>query len=148
MADPLVVARAQNDIVLLPRMANRHGLIAGATGTGKTVSLRVLAERFSHIGVPVFMADAKGDLSGMARPGADDPKLQARARQMGINLTFDNCPVVFWDVYGAKGHPVRVTISDMGPLLRTRTEDGLAPVLGAMTDDGRYGSACRDTSWV
>jgi hypothetical protein len=102
-------------------MANRHGLIAGATGTGKTVTLRVLAEQFSSIGVPVFLADIKGDLSGMALPGGEHPKVRERAAQLGMADTgFEGFPVVFWDVFGAKGHPLRTTVSEMGPLLLGR----------------------------
>jgi DNA helicase HerA-like ATPase len=102
-------------------MANRHGLIAGATGTGKTVTLRVMAEQFSRLGVPVFMADIKGDLSGLARPGGDRPEFNARAEQLGVaDYAFDSCPTVFWDVFGQQGHPVRTTVSEMGPLLLSR----------------------------
>lgn len=102
-------------------MANRHGLIAGATGTGKTITLRVLAENFSRIGVPVFLADIKGDLSGLARPGGDNPKIAERAAELGLQpFAFEEYPVTFWDVYGEKGHPVRTTISEMGPLLLAR----------------------------
>ncbi len=98
--------------------ANRHGLIAGATGTGKTVTLQVLAERFSAIGVPVFLADVKGDLSGLARPGKTHPKIDERVRTIGMDdFTFHANPVLFWDLFGKFGHPVRTTISDMGPLL-------------------------------
>ena len=103
---------------LLPRMCNRHGLVAGATGTGKTVTLQVMAEHFSALGVPVFLADVKGDLSGLATPGSINDRIQARIDELGItgysNRMF---PVVFWDLYGKQGHPMRTTISDMGPLL-------------------------------
>jgi len=103
---------------LLPRMANRHGLIAGATGTGKTVTLQVMAEQFSALGVPVFLADVKGDLSGLATPGKLNDRIQARLDQLGISgYTNRMYPVVFWDLYGRQGHPMRTTISDMGPLL-------------------------------
>jgi len=99
-------------------LANRHGLIAGATGTGKTVSLQILAEGFSGAGVPVFMADVKGDLSGIAAPGAGNGKIQSRLRRIGIEgFTPRACPTVFWDIFGRSGHPVRATLSDMGPLL-------------------------------
>ena len=122
MAEPLVVARhGQTDLALLPALANRHGLITGATGTGKTVTLQVLAERFSSIGVPVFMADVKGDLSGLAAPGADSDKLKQRLQSLGINdWTPERFPVTFWDVTGEQGHPVRATVSDMGPVLFSR----------------------------
>jgi len=103
---------------LLPRMANRHGLIAGATGTGKTVTLQVMAEQFSALGVPVFLADVKGDLSGLATPGKINDRIQARIDQLGIQDYANRAyPVVFWDLYGKQGHPMRTTISDMGPLL-------------------------------
>ena len=119
--ESLCIAKAGHDIGIVPRMANRHGLIAGATGTGKTVSLRVLAEQFSSIGVPVFMADIKGDLSGMALPGGEHPKVRERAAQLGMeDMHFEGFPVVFWDVFGAKGHPLRTTVSEMGPLLLGR----------------------------
>ena len=102
------------------RMANRHGLIAGATGTGKTVTLQNLAEGFSRIGVPVFLADVKGDLSGLAAAGSPHPKIEARVKQLGLdNFQFRANPAVFWDLFGVKGHNIRTTISDMGPLLLT-----------------------------
>jgi uncharacterized protein len=119
--DALVIARSTRDLGILPGMANRHGLIAGATGTGKTVSLRVLAEAFSSIGVPVFMADVKGDLSGLVQAGGENQKVVDRARQLGLtDFIFQGFPVVFWDVFGEQGHPVRTTISEMGPLLLSR----------------------------
>lgn len=119
--DPILVARGARDLVLLPHMANRHGLIAGATGTGKTVTLQGLAEQFSLRGVPVFLADVKGDLSGMAVPGSPTTKIQERLRELQLEaFTFGGCPVTFWDVFGEKGHPVRTTISEMGPLLLAR----------------------------
>jgi hypothetical protein len=119
--EPLMIARGADAIGILPSMANRHGLVAGATGTGKTVTLRVLAERFSRAGVPVFLADVKGDLSGMALPGGDRPELAARAKQLGVaDHAPEACPVVFWDVFGQQGHPVRTTVSEMGPLLLGR----------------------------
>jgi DNA helicase HerA-like ATPase len=122
MAGPLVIAKAgELELALQPRMANRHGLIAGATGTGKTVTLRVIAEHFSRIGVPVFLADIKGDLSGMARAGAENPKLKERQTALQLEtLEFGACPVAFWDVFGEQGHPVRTTVSEMGPLLLAR----------------------------
>ncbi len=102
-------------------MANRHGLVAGATGTGKTVTLRVLAEQFSQIGVPVFMADVKGDLSGLPFPGGENPKVTERVSKLGLkDFNFEDYPVTFWDVFGQQGHPVRTTISEMGPLLLSR----------------------------
>lgn len=121
MPEPLLIARSVHDLVLLPGLANRHGLITGATGTGKTVTLQVMAERFSSIGVPVFMADVKGDLSGLAAAGSASPKMKERLAQLRIGEpAWGACPVVFWDVFGKAGHPVRATISDMGPLLLGR----------------------------
>lgn len=118
---PIGVAKGKKDIFLLPKMANRHGLIAGATGTGKTVSLRVLAEQFSRIGVPVFMADIKGDLSGLPMPGGDNPKVVERVGILGLQgFRFEKYPTTFWDVWGEQGHPVRTSISEMGPLLLSR----------------------------
>ncbi|WP_371153432.1 helicase HerA-like domain-containing protein [Jannaschia sp. 2305UL9-9] len=107
--------------------ANRHGLIAGATGTGKTVTLQILAQGFSDAGVPVFLSDVKGDLSGMAKAGSEDHKLHApfmeRAETIGLSLRYRACPVTFWDLYGQAGHPVRTTVSEMGPLLLARLMD-------------------------
>jgi len=121
MSEGLTIAKGNDLQVLLPGMANRHGLIAGATGTGKTVTLRVIAEHFSSIGVPVFMADVKGDLSGIARPGQENPKIKERLKQVGVEgFQFAGFPTVFWDVYGQQGHPVRTTVSEMGPLLFSR----------------------------
>jgi DNA helicase HerA-like ATPase len=119
--DPILVARNKNDLFLLPQMANRHGLIAGATGTGKTVTLQVLAESFSQMGVPVFMADVKGDLSGISQPGGQSPKVQERVRQLKLTeYSPAACPVTFWDVFGKSGHPIRGTISEMGPVMLAR----------------------------
>ncbi len=111
-------------MVLDPRYANRHGLIAGATGTGKTVTLQTLAEGFSTLGTPVFLVDVKGDLSGMCTAGAADGPFADRARQLGLdNWAPAAFPVVFWDVFGEQGHPIRATISEMGPLLLSRLLD-------------------------
>jgi DNA helicase HerA-like ATPase len=119
--ESLAIAKGLSEIGLLPNMANRHGLIAGATGTGKTTTLRVIAEQFSRIGVPVFMADVKGDLSGLAMAGGDRPELAERVKNLGIDgFSFVGCPVAFWDVFGRQGHPVRTTVSEMGPLLLSR----------------------------
>ena len=124
--DGLLIARdtsatGPSDVFLLPHMANRHGLVAGATGTGKTVSLQVLAEAFSGIGVPVFAADIKGDLSGVSQPGGGNDKVDARIEQLGISpWAFEGSPVMFWDVFGEQGHPVRTTVSEVGPLLLGR----------------------------
>ncbi len=118
---PILIAKAASDLFLLPQMANRHGLIAGATGTGKTITLQVLAESFSNLGVPVFMADVKGDLAGISQPGGTSSKVQERIRQLKLDgFTFGGCPVAFWDVFGEAGHPVRSTISELGPLLLGR----------------------------
>jgi DNA helicase HerA-like ATPase len=118
---PFLIAKGKSDIFLLPKMANRHGLIAGATGTGKTVTLRVLAEQFSKVGVPVFMADVKGDLSGLPLPGGENPKVAERIKALSLTgFKFEGYPVSFWDVFGEQGHPVRTTISEMGPLLLSR----------------------------
>src|SRR4030066_425957 len=117
----LTVAKGKDEIMMRTKMANRHGLIAGATGTGKTVSLRVMAELFSQIGVPVFMADVKGDLSGLAQPGGDNEKVKERIQELKLSdFLFESYPVIFWDVFGEQGHPVRTTISEMGPLLLSR----------------------------
>jgi len=124
MTAPLLIARSSKDLYLLPQMANRHGLIAGATGTGKTVSLQTMAEQLSGAGVPVFMADVKGDLAGLSQPGGGNPKVQARIEKLGLaNFAFAASPVVFWDVFGRDGHPVRATVSEMGPLLLSRILD-------------------------
>jgi len=109
---------------LLLNKSNRHGLIAGATGTGKTVTLQILAEGFSSAGVPVFLSDVKGDLSGLAASGTPDFKLHdafmKRAATIGLDLTYDKFPVTFWDLFGKKGHPIRATVAEMGPLLLSR----------------------------
>ncbi|MFA6179921.1 MAG: helicase HerA-like domain-containing protein, partial [Candidatus Methylopumilus sp.] len=122
MTEPLLIAKAGKiDLAILPRMANRHGLIAGATGTGKTVTLQTLAESFSRAGVPVFMADVKGDLSGMSYLGGGNAKIEARVKELKLEgFVYGACPVTFWDVFGVKGHPVRTTVAEMGPLLLAR----------------------------
>src|SRR5690606_37817737 len=108
-------------VFLQPRFGNRHGLVAGATGTGKTVTLMTLAEGFSRIGVPVFMADVKGDVAGLALPGDIGDKLRERAAMIGVdNYGPEASPVIFWDIYGKLGHPVRTTISEIGPTLLSR----------------------------
>src|SRR5512134_253630 len=142
MASPLLVAKTgKTELHLLPALANRHGLITGATGTGKTVTLQTLAEQFSRAGVPVFMADVKGDLSGMAKAGGGHAKVAERAKMLGVQLRHEPCPVVFWDVYGAAGHPVRATVSDMGPLLFSRllalndTQEGVLNLVFKIADD-------------
>ena len=120
MPEPLLVAKSGIDLYLLPQFGNRHGLIAGATGTGKTVTLQRIAEGFSRIGVPVFMADVKGDLAGQSQPGEAKGKIKERIDSLKLDITFEACPVVFWDPFGQQGHPVRTTISEMGPLLLAR----------------------------
>ena len=121
MANPIRIAKTDVFQYILPKMANRHGLIAGATGTGKTVTLQSLAEGFSALGVPVFMADVKGDLAGMSQAGGGNPKVDARVAQLGLtDFKPQASPVTFWDIFGKKGHPVRTTIAEMGPLLLAR----------------------------
>lgn len=122
MSEPILIAKNnETSSYILPKMANRHGLIAGATGTGKTVTLQTLAEGFSKLGVPVFMADVKGDLAGMSQAGGGNPKIDARVQQLALNdFSYAKCPVTFWDVFGLKGHPVRTTMAEMGPLLLAR----------------------------
>ena len=121
MVNPIRIAKADVFQYILPKMANRHGLIAGATGTGKTVTLQSLAEGFSALGVPVFMADVKGDLSGMSQVGGGNPKVDTRVALLGLDdFKPQASPVTFWDVFGVKGHPVRTTIAEMGPLLLAR----------------------------
>ncbi len=122
--------------------ANRHGLIAGATGTGKTVTLQVLAEGFSQAGVPVFCADVKGDLAGLSQPGRPNPKLEQRAATIGLaDYTYRGAPVLFWDVFGVDGHPVRATVSEMGPVLIARmlelndTQEGVLSIAFRLADD-------------
>jgi DNA helicase HerA-like ATPase len=144
MTEPLTIARTSDgaDVVLLPALSNRHGLITGATGTGKTVTLQVLAERFSRIGVPTFMADVKGDLAGLAASGEMSPKLDERLKRLGLDApAFGGAAVVFWDVFGQSGHPLRATISDMGPLLLGRllnlndTQQGVLTIVFKLADD-------------
>ncbi|HWX03175.1 DUF853 domain-containing protein [Collimonas sp.] len=143
MSNPLLIAKnAQHDLMLLPALVNRHGCITGATGTGKTVTLQVIAQALSERGVPVFMADVKGDLSGMAKAGAASSKLKERLETLGIEEPqWAATPVTFWDVYGQQGHPVRATISDMGPLLLARmlnlndTQQGVLQLVFKIADD-------------
>src|SRR5256714_1653097 len=142
MAEPILVAQSNEPIFLLPKMANRHGLIAGATGTGKTVTLQTLAENFSARGVPVFMADVKGDLAGLSQPGGNNPKVTARAKELGMSdFKGEAYPVVFWDVFGEQGHPVRATVSEMGPLLMGRlldlndTQEGVLNMVFKIADE-------------
>ena len=123
-ADKLLLGKGDHQVFLDPEYANRHGLIAGATGTGKTVSLQVLAEGFSRIGVPVFLADVKGDLSGITQAGKPHPKVDERIEKIGItDHEFQGYPSVFWDLFGDQGTPIRTTITDMGPLILSRLLD-------------------------
>ena len=142
MLSPLLVAKSKIDLAVLPAMANRHGLITGATGTGKTVTLQTLAERFSSIGVPVFMADVKGDLAGMAAAGGSNAKVAERVKLLDLkDFAYRAAPVMLWDVFGAKGHPLRSTISEMGPLLLARvlelneTQGGVLAAVFKIADD-------------
>ncbi len=142
MANPILLAKDTEEIFLSPKMANRHGMIAGATGTGKSVTLRVLAENFSRQGIPIFMADVKGDLAGISQAGGDNPKVADRVQQFGLtDFKYQAYPVVFWDVFGEMGHPLRATISEMGPLLLTRvlnlndTQGGVLNLVFKVADD-------------
>jgi DNA helicase HerA-like ATPase len=143
MIAPLIIAKSGTlELELLPNLANRHGLITGATGTGKTVTLQRMAEQLSNAGVPVFLADAKGDLSGLGMPGVASEKLQKRLDALGIaDWQPQATPVVMWDVFGELGHPVRATISDMGPLLLARllnlndTQSGVLQLVFKIADD-------------
>lgn len=143
MADPILLAQnSDTPIYLLPALANRHGCITGATGTGKTVTLQVLAEAFSRLGTPVFLADAKGDLSGISQAAQPNPKLQERLQKLGLpEPAWGANPVTFWDIFGEQGHPVRATISDMGPLLLSRilelndTQEGILNIVFRLADD-------------
>ena len=136
------LATGEGPVYLEPGMANRHGLIAGATGTGKTVTLKVLAEAFSDMGVPVFLADIKGDLSGMCEAGVETKHIRRSLDSMGLeNFTYSACPVRFWDVYGKRGLPVRTTISEMGPELIARllglndTQAGILRIVFRVADE-------------
>ncbi len=145
--DPILVGKAittpeSGNVELLPKYGNRHGLVAGATGTGKTVTLMTIAEGFSRIGVPVFIADVKGDVAGLAVPGAANEKLQARIAQIGLaGYRNEGVPAIFWDLYGKLGHPVRTTVSEMGPLLLARilelndTQSGVLDIVFKLADD-------------
>ena len=143
MAEPLLLAKnVTTSCFLLPELANRHGLITGATGTGKTVTLQTLAERFSNIGVPVFMADVKGDLTGISQSGKIGEKMAATLKERGIEVPQPAaCPTQLWDVFGEQGHPVRATVSDMGPLLLGRmlnlneTQAGVINLVFKIADD-------------
>ena len=158
MADPLLIAKTHSahngdtrdtgdntasiDLSIWPKMANRHGLITGATGTGKTVTLQTIAEQLSQIGVPVFMADVKGDLSGVSQAGGGNTKVAERVQSFGIaDFAYHGNPVMFWDVFGEQGHPLRATVSEMGPLLFSRllnlndTQAGVMTIAFKLADD-------------
>jgi hypothetical protein len=142
MSNEILIGQGDRPVTLSARYANRHGLVAGATGTGKTVSLLVLAEGFSRMGVPVFMADVKGDVSGLAAAGSLNEKIQQRVARTGMeNYSPEASPVIFWDIYGKSGHPVRTTISEMGPALLGRilqlndTQSGILDIAFKLVDD-------------
>jgi hypothetical protein len=146
MSTPIVIAKKTTDttqeIVLHSKFANRHGLIAGATGTGKTVTLKVMAESFSRIGVPVFLADAKGDVSSLAKAGSSNPKFDERLKSLRLDaVPFAASPVIFWDLFGQQGHPIRTTISEIGPLLLAQmlnlndTQEGVLSAVFRVADD-------------
>src|SRR5690349_8064980 len=148
--DPILVGKAvttadSGQVFLLPKYGNRHGLVAGATGTGKTVTLMTLAEGFSRLGVPVFMADVKGDVAGLAVAGATNDKLQQRIAEIGVaDYRNEANPVVFWDLYGKLGHPVRGTVSEIGPTLLGRilelndTQEGVLEIVFKLADDNGW----------
>jgi len=147
MSDSILVGKGERPVAILPRMANRHGLIAGATGTGKTVTLQRLAESFSRLGVPVFMADVKGDLSGIAQPGEAKGKVAERVAELGLEaegFVYAGCPVTFWDILGDQGHPVRTTLSEMGPVLLARlmglneVQEGVLNIVFRLADDNGW----------
>jgi len=138
----ILLGAGEQQVFLEPRYANRHGLIAGATGTGKTITLQVLAESFSRIGVPVFVSDVKGDLSGISQSGSPHPKIDERVKKIDIpSFHFAGAPTVFWDLFGLQGHPIRATVSDLGPLLLARlldlndTQEGVLTVAFEFADD-------------
>ena len=136
------LAQSDKSIYLLPKMANRHGLIAGATGTGKTITMKVMAESFSDMGVPVFFSDVKGDLTGMTMPGNDTEDMQNRIKRFGIEgWEYKSYPSRFWDIFGEKGTPARVTVSEMGPTLLARlfgltdVQSGVLSIVFKVADD-------------
>ncbi len=139
--DDILIGKSDIEVWLRARYANRHGMVAGATGTGKSVTLMLLAEGFSRLGVPVFLADVKGDLAGLCQAGAMSDRLKARIDQLGIEWSPNANPVVFWDIYGKLGHPVRATVSEMGPTLLGRllelndTQQGVLEVVFKCADD-------------
>ncbi len=146
MTEPILVAKNDKaEFHLLPQMANRHGVITGATGTGKTVTLQRLAENFSQRGVPVFMADVKGDLTGVSQAGSMTGKIGERLTALGMtDVKFEGSPVTLWDVFGKQGHPLRATVSEMGPLLISRilqlndTQEGVLTLAFKVADDNGW----------
>jgi len=150
MSNPILVGKSittpeSGQVHLLPKYGNRHGLVAGATGTGKSVTLMVLAEGFSRIGVPVFLADVKGDVAGLAVPGTSNEKIAARVEEIGIpDYNNEGCPTVFWDVFGKDGHPIRATVSEIGPTLMGRilelndTQSGVLDIVFKLADDNGW----------
>jgi DNA helicase HerA-like ATPase len=143
MPEPILIAQnGKTQCFLLPDKANRHGLITGATGTGKTITLQTLAEGFSRLGVPVFMADVKGDLTGISQLGSPSPKLSQIIKERGLpDPAYQAFPTTLWDVFGEQGHPVRATVSDLGPLLLARmlnlneTQAGVLQLVFKIADD-------------
>ena len=138
----ILIGKGEQPVHLLAKYGNRHGLIAGATGTGKTISLMVLAEGFSRMGVPVFMSDVKGDVAGLAMPGIPNEKIRQRVAQIGMDGYVNEAnPVLFWDLYGRAGHPVRTTMSEIGPTLLGRilelndTQTGVLEIVFKLADD-------------
>ena len=138
----IFMARAEQPLFLLPQMANRHGLIAGATGTGKTITMKVMAESFSDMGVPVFLADAKGDLTGMCMAGEDSENIRSRVEKFALeDFQLKSYPTRFWDIFGEHGVPIRVTVSDMGPMLLSRllgltdVQSGVLNIVFRVADD-------------
>ncbi len=138
----ILLGKGEREVRLHLPLANRHGLVAGATGTGKTITLQVMAESLSRAGVPVFCADVKGDLSGLAAPGNPNPKLEGRAAELGVtDFAYEPAPVIFWDLFGRRGHPIRTTVSEMGPLLLARllelneTQEGVLNIAFKLADD-------------
>src|SRR5271170_4580936 len=146
----IFVGKGESDEYLSLALANRHGLVTGATGTGKTVSLQVLAEGFSRAGVPVFAADIKGDLSGIAARGEAKPALVERAKSMGFAYEPEQFPVIFWDLFGEQGHPIRTTVFEMGPLLVARmlslndVQEGIINIAFRYADDDPELKDCDD----
>src|SRR6476659_10266792 len=148
--DKIFVGKGEQTAWLSLALANRHGLVTGATGTGKTVTLQVMAEGFSRAGVPVFAADIKGDLSGIAEPGEAKDFLVKRATDVGFKYQTDEFPVVFWDLFGEQGHPIRTTVFEMGPLLISRmldlndVQEGIINIAFRFADD-EFGSSDAET---